>query len=139
MSAATRDSRSRSPCPRSAKTAIEPISSAVTMQRTLAFSLAGEERTMRILAASLVALAVQPFYSSIRPLPAPVLSEVRARAWHPGCPLPLSDLRLLIVAHWGFDNRVHAGQLVVNANAAEPLTKVFRQLYKLHFQIHHMR
>jgi len=94
---------------------------------------------MRILAASLAVVAVQPFYSSIRPLPAPVLSEVRARAWHPACPVPLSRLRLLIVAYWGFDNRVHAGQLVVNANAAEPLTKVFRQLYKLHFQIHHMR
>jgi hypothetical protein len=77
---------------------------------------------MRILAASLAVVAVQPFYSSIRPLPAPVLSEVRARAWHPACPVPLSRLRLLIVAHWGFDYRVHAGQLVVNAHEAEPLT-----------------
>ena len=41
----------------------------------------------------LLALAVSPFQSSIQPLPAAVRAEVRATAWHPGCPVPLSDLR----------------------------------------------
>lgn len=94
---------------------------------------------MRILAVPLAVLVLQPFQASIRHLPAPVRSEVAARAWHSGCPVPISGLRLLTVSYWGFDRRTHAGQLVVNANAAGPLTKVFRQLYKLHFPIHHMR
>jgi D-alanyl-D-alanine carboxypeptidase len=93
---------------------------------------------MRILALS-IALAAPVFHTSTKPLPAPVRSEVKARAWHVGCPVPLSGLRLLTVGYWGFDNRVHAGQLVVNESAAAPLAKVFRQLYELHFPIHHMR
>ncbi len=92
---------------------------------------------MRILAASLV-LALVPFQASIKRLPAPVRSEVGARAWHSGCPVPLSGLRLLTVSYWGFDQRTHRGQLVVNANAAKPLAKVFRQLYGLRFPIRHM-
>jgi hypothetical protein len=92
-----------------------------------------------LVAVVLAVLALHPFLSSIKPLPAPVRSEVQARAWHPGCPVGLSDLRLLIVYYWGFDKRPHAGQLVVNQAAAAPLAKAFRQLYKLHFQIRHMR
>jgi D-alanyl-D-alanine carboxypeptidase-like protein len=93
---------------------------------------------MRFLALPLAALSLAGFQYDIKALPAPVRSEVQARAWHPGCPVPLSDLRLLTVTYWGFDRRPHRGQLVVNKAAAGPLAKVFRQLYALRFQIRHM-
>jgi hypothetical protein len=93
---------------------------------------------MRVLALS-IALVMPALHTSVKPLPAPVRSEVKARAWHTGCPVPLSGLRLLTVSYWGFDNRVHAGQLVVNKSAVAPLAKVFRQLFELRFPIHHMR
>jgi hypothetical protein len=92
----------------------------------------------RVFAVSLVALAVAPFQSSIRPLPAPVRAEVRHETWHPGCPVPLSDLRLLSVSYHGFDGNTYEGELVVNRGAAAPLARVFRQLYALHFPIRHM-
>lgn len=53
--------------------------------------------------------------------------------------MSLSDLRLLTVSHWGFDGRVHDGQLVVNRAAAAPLARVFRRLHQLRFPIRHMR
>jgi hypothetical protein len=84
-------------------------------------------------------LVLLAFHASIQPLPAPVRAELRGRYWRPGCPVPLSRLRLLTVTHWGFDRRVHTGQLVVNADAAAPLSRVFRRLYRLHFPIRHMR
>ena len=87
---------------------------------------------------SLLALAVSPFQSSIQPLPAAVRAEVRATAWHPGCPVPLSDLRALTVSYRGFDGRTYSGQLVVNRSAAAPLAVVFRQLYRIRFPIRHM-
>ena len=87
---------------------------------------------------SLLALAVSPFHSSIQPLPAAVRAGVRATAWHPGCPVPLSDLRVLTVSYRGFDGRTYSGQLVVNRSAAAPLAVVFRQLYRIHFPIRHM-
>ena len=91
---------------------------------------------MRLLA---IPLALLAFHANIEPLPAPVRAELRGTYWHPGCPVPLSNLRLLTVTHWGFDGRAHTGQLVVNARVAEPLARVFRRLYELRFPIRHMR
>ena len=90
------------------------------------------------LLATALALALSPFHSSIQPLPAPVRSEVRATAWHPGCPVPLSGLRLLTVSYRGFDGATYAGQLVVNRSAAAPLARAFRRLYEIGFPIRHM-
>jgi len=92
---------------------------------------------MRALVVAVV-LAVPVFHSTVTPLPAPVRSEVAARAWHSGCPVPLSGLRLLTVSYWGFDHHVHRGQLVVNREAAPKLAIVFRKLYALRFPIRHM-
>ena len=41
---------------------------------------------------------------------------------------------------WGkpIDEKAHAGRLVVNADAAPRLAKVFRRLYAMRFPIHHM-
>ena len=84
-------------------------------------------------------LAVVAFHTSIQPLPAPVRAELNGRYWHAGCPVALSQLRLLTVTHWGFDGRTHVGQLVVRDTAAAPLGRVFARLYALHFPIRHMR
>jgi hypothetical protein len=93
-----------------------------------------------LLALPLVLLALQqPYDSSIRPLPAPVQAKLEGGFWKPGCPVALSQLRLLTVTHWGFDARAHNGQLVVNQDVAAPLASVFRRLYELRFPIRHMR
>jgi hypothetical protein len=90
------------------------------------------------LPAALFALA--SFQSSVTPLSGPVRAELKAGgSWHQGCPVALSDLRVLTVSHWGFDGRAHTGRLIVNRNAARPLAGVFRQLYRLHFPIRHLR
>jgi D-alanyl-D-alanine carboxypeptidase len=94
---------------------------------------------IRVVALPLVLFALQPFQSSIRPLPAPVRAELTGRFWHSGCPVQLSGLRLLTVSHWDFQGRVRTGQMVVNARYAGSLAKVFRRLYDLHFPIRHMR
>ena len=84
-------------------------------------------------------LALAPYHSSIEPLPRPLKAQLKSRdAWHQGCPVPLSGLRLLTVAHRGFGGRTRTGQLVVNKGAARPLARVFRRLYKLRFPIRHM-
>jgi hypothetical protein len=83
-------------------------------------------------------LAVAAFDSSIRPLSAPHRARLDGEFWRTGCPVSLSQLRLLTVSHWGFDGRVHEGQVVVNQDVAAPLAKVFRRLYELRFPIRHM-
>jgi hypothetical protein len=95
---------------------------------------------LRVLALSLALLVPHGFHSSVQPLPASVKTELKKGGfWHSGCPVPLSGLRLLTVTHRGFDKHNHTGQLVVNASAAQPLARVFRKLYLLHFPIRHMQ
>jgi hypothetical protein len=95
---------------------------------------------MRLAAAApwLVITLALPFHASVKPLPPPVKAELQGRSWHAGCPVPLSGLRVLTVTYWGFDARSHQGQLVVDAQATAPLTKVFRRLYAMRFPVHHM-
>jgi D-alanyl-D-alanine carboxypeptidase-like protein len=93
---------------------------------------------LRVLAVPLALVALQQYESTIRPLPAPVRASLADGFWQPGCPVPMSDLRLLTVSHWGFDGRAHTGQLVVNRDVAAPLATVFRRLYQLRFPIRHM-
>jgi hypothetical protein len=98
---------------------------------------------LRLLAVPLALLALgqpaQHYESSIRPLPTPLKARLQPESWRPGCPVALFDLRLLTVSHWGWDGRVHEGQLVVHEDAAQPLATVFRRLYELRFPIRHMR
>ena len=96
--------------------------------------------TSRFFAVPAVLIATAaPFHSSIKPVPPKVRTELRQRGfWHKGCPVALSDLRVLTVSYR--DRREHAqvGQLIVNERATAPLRTVFRKLFRLHFPIRHM-
>jgi hypothetical protein len=101
----------------------------------------------RLLAVPILVLALVPlqtspaqeFRSSVRPLQAPLRAQLTGRFWRPGCPVSLSQLRVLTVSHWGFDRQSHEGQLVVNRDVAVTLVGVFRRLYSFRFPIRHMR
>jgi hypothetical protein len=94
---------------------------------------------IRVLAAVVSLFVTHPFHSSVRPLPAPLRAEITGTYWHPGCPVSLSQLRVLTLSYWGFDGRPHTGQLVVNEHATAPVARAFRRLYALRFPIHHMQ
>lgn len=81
----------------------------------------------------------EPFRSQIEPLSASLRNQLTPRFWRSGCPVGLSDLRLLTVSIYAFDGRISAGQLIVNHDVARPLRNVFRRLYELRFRIRHMR
>jgi hypothetical protein len=98
-----------------------------------------EPGVLELLALPLAVFALHAQDATVRPLPPELKTTLHARFWEPGCPVPLSGLRLLTVRHWGFDGRTHTGQLVVNRDAAEPLAKVFRRLYALRFPIRHLQ
>lgn len=58
--------------------------------------------------------------------------------WSPACPVALGDLRYLTMTFWGFDQRPHTGEMIVNEDIAELTVDVFRQLYELKFPIEDM-
>ena len=59
-------------------------------------------------------------------------------SWRPGCPVAVSDLRLLTLTYWGFDDRSHQGELVVHQRYAEAIVSVFAQLFDARFPIERM-
>ena len=56
-----------------------------------------------------------------------------------GCPVTRKDLRRVEVNYWGFDDAVHRGVLVVNADVAASTARVFTRLFDARFPIHRMR
>jgi hypothetical protein len=60
-------------------------------------------------------------------------------SWRPGCPVPLSGLRVLALRHWDMDGRVRTGRLVAAAEQAPRLVRVFRRLFASRFPIRRMR
>jgi poly-gamma-glutamate synthesis protein (capsule biosynthesis protein) len=97
-------------------------------------------------AASLVAAAEAPgtreapprFRGSISAIDRSTRSRMRW-SWRPGCPVGLRELRLLRVDHWGFDRRVHRGELVVHRDQARRVLRVVERLFRLRYPIRQMR
>ena len=58
-----------------------------------------------------------------------------AGEWHRGCPVWMSQLRVLSYRYYGFDKQTHIGQIVVNEAVARPLATVFAKLYRMRFPI----
>jgi len=76
------------------------------------------------------------FHASVQAVPASVLAR---STWTTGCPVAATDLRYLTVSFRGFDGRAHAGELLVNAQAAHGLVTVFGRLFADNFPIERMR
>jgi len=58
-----------------------------------------------------------------------------AGEWHRGCPVWMSELRLVSYRYYGFDKATHSGQIVVNQKVAYSVAKVFDKLYRMRFPI----
>ena len=80
-----------------------------------------------------------PAYSATVRAVSADLQRRMASSHAPGCPTPWSDLRVLDVVHAGFDGRAHRGRLVVAAEHAAALSRVFRKLYDARWPIRRMR
>lgn len=83
------------------------------------------------------AAARHMYASSIAPVDA-VASRMGA-SWRRGCPVPLEDLRYVTVSYLDFDGVVRTGELVVHADVAEGLTRVFASLFEQRYPIRSMR
>ena len=60
-------------------------------------------------------------------------------SWRPGCPVPLDELRLITLTHWGFDGRPRPGELVVAAQYADRIVSEFGRLFEERFPIESIR
>jgi hypothetical protein len=67
-----------------------------------------------------------------------VRSRVR-HSWRRGCPVGPGELRLLRADYWGFDRRVHQGELIVHRDHARRILVVLGKLFKARYPIQRLR
>src|SRR5881396_1709117 len=99
------------------------------------------------LAAAVVAVAVagaalaEPAGPSFRSTVEPIGESMRTQmtSWHRGCPVGIDSLRLVTVSRWGFDGRVHDGQLVVGRRQAAAVVRALGSLFAARSPIRRMR
>ncbi len=76
------------------------------------------------------------FRATIGPVPAPV---VERSTWSEACPVALDELRYLTVTFIGFDGRSHTGELIVHAEVAQDVVRVFDALHAARFPLEEVR
>jgi D-alanyl-D-alanine carboxypeptidase len=91
------------------------------------------------LASASIAGAGQPaFEGHSEPIRGQIEERIEGSSWHPGCPVGLGKLRLLELTHWGFDDDVHRGRLVVHRREADDVLAVMKRLFHLRYPIRRM-
>ena len=100
--------------------------------------VAGEGKRLPLPPAAAPASAAPMFASTIAEI-TPETAVRMTASWRPGCPVPLADLRLVTVSVIDFDGAVQTGELVVHADSAEPIVRVFATLFAERYPIRQMR
>ena len=72
------------------------------------------------------------------PIPQNVLYLMRGNSYKDNNHIKLNDLCYVKVLHWGFDNKIHIGEMVCNRIIADKLVIIFRTLYEQGYQIEKM-
>ena len=85
-----------------------------------------------------VSLGQSTFLGTIARIDAATAKRMTGVSWRAGCPVPLRDLRLLTLSHWGFGGEVRKGRLIVHRDVARDMVVAFRRLYAAHFRVRRM-
>ena len=56
-----------------------------------------------------------------------------------GAPVSYADLRVLTLSHYGFDGKLHIGEMVCNKAIADDLLEIFADLFEMQYQIKSIR
>jgi D-alanyl-D-alanine carboxypeptidase len=64
--------------------------------------------------------------------------RMTGRSWHRGCPVPISQLRLLRVRHWDFKGDVERGRLIVHEEETREVLRAIESLFRQRFPIRRM-
>ena len=68
-----------------------------------------------------------------------IFARIEGKSYKKNCPLPLSELRYLHVLHKDLSGASLEGELICNVKIAEPLLKIFKELYAASYPIEKIR
>lgn len=64
-----------------------------------------------------------------------IFDRIKGKSYGEDCTIPLEDLRYVRVLHYGFDEKTHIGELIVNKAIAKDIVEIFRELYEAKYPI----
>ena len=64
---------------------------------------------------------------------------INGNSYRAGCPVKLDSLRYIKLTYWGFDNKEHIGELIVNKSVVNDVVNIFKELYNIKYPIRKMR
>lgn len=75
---------------------------------------------------------------TIEKIPAKIWKKINGNSYKKNDILKPSDLRYLTISYYGFDGKVHRGEMIVNKKIAKKTIAVFKELYKKKYPIEKM-
>lgn len=75
------------------------------------------------------------FHIEYESLKGDILKKVKEFSWKNNCPVKLSQLILLKVSYWGFDDQAHIGNIIVHRKASPEVLLIFKELFENKFPI----
>ena len=64
---------------------------------------------------------------------------IKGNTWKKGCPVPLENLRYLRIKYMDFNGKDQMGEMIVDKEVSEEVTKIFEALYDANYPIYKMR
>lgn len=77
------------------------------------------------------------FYS--KPIPKNKIKNIKLYSWHNGCPVNIDQLCYLSILHYGFDQKIHHGELIVHKDIADETLNIFLELLKERYPVEKIR
>ena len=111
------------------------------ISRTLSITTAAVVLALPLATAPTAEAGADPAFSAtVRVVDEQTRASMIGVSWKPGCPVPIDDLRIIEMNHWGFDGQVHeGGQLMVHRLVADDVVNAFGELFAERFPIRRMR
>ncbi|HEX6150061.1 M15 family metallopeptidase [Nocardioides sp.] len=79
------------------------------------------------------------FHATVTTVPEDYRDLMIGVSWKPGCPVPIDDLRIIEMNHWGFDGTVHeGGRLMVHREVVDEVVAAFGDMFAAGFPIRRM-
>jgi len=71
-------------------------------------------------------------------IPIDIVKKILEISYKPEC-IDIEDLSYLKIVHWGFDNTLHIGEMIVNKKLADEIIAIFTELLQAKFPIEKIR
>lgn len=80
---------------------------------------------------------VEPVFT-IEEIPEKIFENMQGKSFHENEWISREDLRYLQVSHYGFDKKIHLGELIVNHRIAKEILEIMKDLFEHQYPIEKM-